>query len=103
MPFITKDIHEKLDYTFIRPSTDLIAGDIVTEQSPNSTVTIVSTYINLAPVFDTNGKEYPAGSAIIMWLEGGVLGSVESIRLQYTTVAGRILDEEIQIVCVGDK
>ena len=100
MPFITKDIHEKVDYTFIRTSSDLIVGGIVTEQSPNPTVTIVSTNINLSPITDTDGNTYPAGSAIIMWLQGGVVGSVESIRLQYTTAAGRILDEEISIVCV---
>lgn len=100
MPFITKDIHEKLDYTFIRPSSDLIAGGIVTEQSPNATVTILSANINLTDVTDTDGNVYPAGSAIIMWLEGGTVGSYESIRLQYTTVAGRILDEEITIACV---
>lgn len=100
MPFITKDIHEKLDYTFIRPSSDLIAGSIVTEQSAGSTVTIISSNVNLTEVTDTDGNIYPAGSAIILWLEGGTAGSVESIRLQYTTVAGRILDEEIQIMCV---
>lgn len=100
MPFITKDIHEKLDYTFIRPSEDLIVGGITTEQSDNATVTIVSTNINLSPVTDTDGNVYPAGSAIILWLEGGTVGNVESIRLQYTTAAGRILDEEVNIVCV---
>jgi hypothetical protein len=97
MFYITKDVHETLDYVFIRPvTTDLIVGgSIVIEQPPTATINVISSNLNLSEVTDEDGNTYPIGSAIILWVSGGTVGTTESLRLQYSTVGGRILDEEI--------
>ena len=95
MIYITKDASEKLDYVFIRAVEDNISAVTYT-QSVGSTISVVSCTVNTNVVTDTDGNEYPAGSAIVLWVEGGVVNTTETLTLQYTTVAGRILEEDIQ-------
>jgi hypothetical protein len=95
MIYITKDAGEKLDYVFIRAVEDNISAVTYT-QSVGSTITVVSCTVNTNVVTDSDGNEYPAGRAVVLWVQGGVVGTTETITLQYTTVAGRILDEDIQ-------
>ena len=95
MIYIAKDAGEKLDYVFIRAVEDSISS-VTYSQSVGSTVTVVSCTINTNVITDSNGNEYPAGNAIVLWTQGGVAGSIETLTLQYTTVAGRILEEDIQ-------
>lgn len=95
MIYITKDAGEKLDYVFIRAVEDNISAVAYT-QSVGSTIAVISCSVNTNPVIDAEGNEYQAGRAIVLWVEGGVAGTKETLRIQYTTSAGRILDEDIQ-------
>jgi hypothetical protein len=95
MIYITKDAGEKLDYVFIRAVEDNISAVTYT-QSSGSTITVVSCTVNTNVVTDSEGNEYPAGRAVVLWVQGGVVGTTETLTLQYTTVAGRILEEDIQ-------
>lgn len=95
MIYITKDAGEKLDYVFIRAVEDNISAVTYT-QSVGSTITVISCTVSNNTVTDPEGNEYVAGRAVILWVEGGVAGTKETLRLQYTTSAGRILEEDIQ-------
>jgi len=95
MIYITKDASEKLDYVFIRAVEDNISAVTYT-QSVGSTITVVSCTVNTNVVTDTDGNEYPAGRAVVLWVQGGVVGTTETITLQYTTVGDRTLKEDIQ-------
>jgi hypothetical protein len=94
MLYINKDIHERLDYLFVRD----VEEDITSVQcflDPLSTITVDSCIVPDQPVTDTQGNEYPAKRTILLWVSGGVSGNVSKLRIQYSTEGGRTLDEEI--------
>lgn len=101
MIYITKDIHEKLDYVFIREVDDNIVS-VNYFPSVGSTITVISCGVNTNVVKDTDGNEYPAGRAIVLWVEGGTVNTSEVLRIEYVTVAGRRLDEEVTIRLVAN-
>lgn len=92
--YIIKDIHETLDYVFIRNVEDNITNVIYTQDNGGG-LTIISCSVNVNTVTDSEGNEYPAGRAIILWCSGGNVNTSEKVRIQYTTAGGRILDEEV--------
>lgn len=92
--YIAKDIHETLDYIFVSNVGDPIET-VTYEQSPSPTMTVQQCYVNTTTVTDDEGTEYPAGSAIVLWVSGGELFTTEKLRLQYTTAGGRTLDADI--------
>lgn len=92
--FIAKDTHEKLDYVFVRQTSDDIVA-VTYEQSIPSSINVISCSINSTEMTDEEGNTYPANRAIILWVSGGTVGATETIRIQYNTAAGRILDEEV--------
>ena len=94
MLHIAHDTHHKIDYVLIRDSDDLLSTVSYT-QSTGATITVNSCTINVSPITDSLGNVYPAGSAIIVWIEGGTVGSNEWVRVEYTTQAGRRLDEKV--------
>lgn len=98
--FIAKDVHEKLDYVFVRQSPDDIVS-VTYEQSVPSTLNVISCSINSLQMEDDEGNTYPANRAIILWVSGGTVGATETIRIQYNTAAGRILDEEVNFRLVA--
>jgi hypothetical protein len=94
MLYITHDTHHKVDYVFIRDNDDLI-NSVAYYQQEGATITVVSCSVNTIPVNDTEGNSYDAGKAIILWIEGGTQNTSETVRIEYTTVGGRRLDEEV--------
>lgn len=92
--YITKDIHETLDYVFIRSIEDNITSVSYTQDNAGG-LNVISCVVNTGVVTDSEGSEYPAGRAIILWCSGGNVNTSEKVRIQYNTAAGRILDEEI--------
>lgn len=92
--YITKDIHETLDYIFVREIEDNITSVTYTQDNAGG-LTIISCAVNTGVVTDSDGNEYPAGRAIILWCSGGNINTSEKVRIQYNTVGGRILDEEV--------
>lgn len=96
MIYITHDTHHKVDYIFIRDNEDII-NSVAYYQNVGATITVVSCSVNTIPVTDTEGNSYAAGKAIILWIEGGTPDTSEVIRVEYTTVGGRRLDEEVTI------
>ncbi len=100
MIYITHDTHHKVDYVFIRNNDDLI-NFVAYYQSVGSTITVVSCSTNTTPVTDSEGTSYAAGKAIILWIEGGTPNVSETIRIEYNTVGGRRLDEEVTIRVVS--
>lgn len=92
--YIIKDIHETLDYVFIRNVEDNITNVTYTQDNGGG-LTIISCSVNAGVVTDSDGNEYPAGRAIILWCSGGNVNTSEKVRIQYTTAGGRILDEEV--------
>lgn len=99
--YITKDINETLDYTFIRTVEDDIVN-VSYSQDSGGNVTVDSCSVNVNTVTDSNGITYPAGRAIIMWLSGGDSSATEKIVITYTTAAGRVLDEAVIVSLVSD-
>ena len=94
MIYITKDVNEKLDYVFIRDSDDPITSVSYTQDNVAGLV-IESANINALALTDEDGNTYDAGKAVILWVSGGVAGKSEKVILNYTTEAGRILDEAV--------
>lgn len=94
MIYIQKDVHETIDYTFIRPMDDDIISASYTQDGLGGLV-IESCTVSTGTVTDSNGVEYPSKRAIILWCSGGNINTFEKVRIQYNTAAGRILDEEI--------
>lgn len=94
MIYITKDTHEKLDYVFVRTVDDNITS-VSYFQEVGATLVVESCSVSVAPIIDSDGNTYPANRAIILWVSGGTVGATETIRIQYNTAAGRILDEEV--------
>lgn len=92
--YVTKDIHETIDYVFIRNIEDNILSVSYTQDNVGG-LTIISCSVNTGIVVDSEGNKYPIGSAIILWCSGGIVNTSEKVRIQYSTVGGRILDEEI--------
>ena len=92
--YVAKDIHEKLDYTFIYNVVDPILSVTYSQPSTPSLV-VESCSANTAEVEDEDGNKYPANQAIILWVSGGTVNTTEKLRIQFTTTAGRILDEDI--------
>ena len=101
MLHIAHDTHHKIDYVLIRDSDDPLSTVSYT-QSAGATITVDSCSINVAPITDSLGNVYPAGSAIIVWIEGGTVGSIEWVRVEYTTVGGRRLDEKLVFTVVEE-
>lgn len=99
--YITKDINETLDYTFIRTVEDNIVN-VSYSQDGGGNVTVDSCNVNVNTVTDSNGNTYPAGRAIIIWLSNGDSGTTEKIVITYTTAAGRVLDEAVIVSLVSD-
>jgi hypothetical protein len=94
MLYINKDIHERLDYLFVRD----VEEDITSVQyflDPLASITVDSCIVPDQPTTDTQGNEYPAKRTIVLWVSGGTSGNISKLRIQYTTEGGRTLDEEI--------
>lgn len=94
MIYITKDINEKLDYVFIRNSDDPITAVTYTTDGVAGLV-IESVNVNTLPLTDDDNNTYGVGKAIILWVSGGTVGKSEKVILNYTTEAGRVLDEAV--------
>jgi hypothetical protein len=94
MLYIAKDVHEKLDYAFVYSVADPIIS-VTFIQPPLASLVVESCYVNTVGIEDDQGITYPANQAIILWVSGGTLDTSEKLRLQFTTTAGRILDEDI--------
>lgn len=94
MIYITKDINEKLDYVFIRNSDDPITSVTYTTDGAAGLV-IESVNVNALPLTDDDNNTYDVGKAIVVWVSGGTVGKSEKVILNYTTEAGRVLDEAI--------
>ena len=94
MLYVTHDTHHKVDYIFIRDNTDVI-NSVAYYQQAGASISVLSCSVNTIPVTDTEGNSYDAGKAIILWIEGGNANTSETIRIEYTTVGGRRLDEEV--------
>lgn len=94
MIYLVHDIHEKLDYAFTVDTYDKLST-VNLYQQESGTINVISCNITSADLTDSEGNIYPAGSAIIMWIEGGVADTIEAFRLEYTTEGGRRLDEKI--------
>jgi len=94
MLYINKDVHEKLDYLFVRDVDEDITG-VQYFLDPSATIVVESCVVPNQPTTDTQGNEYPARRTILLWVSGGTAGTVSQLRIQYTTAGGRILDEEL--------
>ena len=92
--YITKDIHETLDYVFIRTIEDNITSVSYTQDNAGG-LSIISCAVNTGVITDSDGNEYPAGRAIVLWCSGGNINTSEKVRIQYNTAGGRVLDEEV--------
>lgn len=92
--YITKDIHETVDYIFVREIEDNITSVTYTQDNAGG-LTIISCAVNTGVVTDSDGNEYPAGRAVILWCSGGNINTSEKVRIQYNTAGGRVLDEEV--------
>lgn len=99
MLYIQKDVNETLDYVFIRTIDDTISSVTYT-QSAGATLTVQSCATNVNVIEDSNGNSYPAGSAIILWVTGGTIGSIETVTLTLQTVAGRVIEEKVTFTLV---
>jgi hypothetical protein len=51
--------------------------------------------VNVNVITDSNGVQYPAGRAIVLWVSGGTVGAKEKVTITYTTAGGRIRDEAV--------
>lgn len=94
MIYIVKDIHETLDYVFIRAIDDDITS-VSYSQDGQGGLVILSCSVNSSIVKDSSGISYPAGRAIILWCAGGNALTHEKVRITYNTAGGRVLDEDI--------
>lgn len=56
---------------------------------------IESVNVNALPLTDDDNNTYDVGKAIVVWVSGGTVGKSEKVILNYTTEAGRVLDEAI--------
>lgn len=92
--YINKDIHETLDYVFVRTVDDNITSVSYVQDNLGGLV-VESCLVNAGVLTDSEGNTYPAARAIIMWVSGGVVGATEKVRLTYSTSGGRTLDEEV--------
>lgn len=101
MLYIAKDIAETLDYAFVYSVADPILS-VTYSQPALATLVVESCYVNTVEIEDDVGNTYPANQAIIVWVSGGDLDTTEKLRLQFTTTAGRILDEDITFRFVAE-
>jgi hypothetical protein len=94
MLYIAKDIHETLDYAFVRdvPESIIFVEHI---QPTDATLVVESCEVNTQTIFDTEGRRFEAGRVIVLWVSGGALNKSEKLRLRYVTEGGRILDEDV--------
>lgn len=101
MLYIAKDVDETLDYAFIYGVADPIVS-VSYSQPVGATLVVESCYTNAVEIEDDQGITYPANQAIILWVSGGALDISEKLRIQYTTTAGRVLDEDITFRFVAE-
>jgi hypothetical protein len=91
---ITKDVHEKLDYTFLCPMDDVITSVSFTQDNAGG-LTVISCAKSTGVITDSDGIKYAAGKAVVLWVDGGTIGKKETIVITYETLGGRRLDETV--------
>ena len=91
---IVKDIHEKLDYVFVR-SIDEDIIYVTYELENSSSLVIESCTTNPSEMSDEEGNVYPANRLILLWVSGGTIGETSDVRITYHTSGGRILDADV--------
>lgn len=107
---IIKDPDELLDWwlcygdptTENRLGADQVASIISVVFDPPSEITLTASGINAAPITDDTGVVHPTGSAIALWLSGGVAGRNYEMTVTFSTVGGRTYDDTILIRCLND-
>lgn len=92
--YIAKDVHETLDYAFVRNVAEKIIS-VTYFQPADATMIVESCDINSQPLETTTGQSYPVGTSIVIWVRGGELNKSEKLRIQYETEGGRVLDEDL--------
>lgn len=101
MIYIQKDVNETLDYVFIRNVEDNIVGVSCTQDGLGGLV-VTDCLVNSGNIITSDGIEYPAGRAIVLWVSGGTVGQKEKVVLTYTTAAGRVRDESVVFSFIQD-
>lgn len=92
--YIPKDTHERLDYVFARYLQEDIAS-VTCYPAADSTVNVESCSTNPVEMTDEQGNIFPPNRVILLWVSGGDVGTTSKVRVQYTTVGGRVLDLEV--------
>lgn len=101
MIYIQKDVNETLDYVFIRNVEDNIVG-VSYIQDGSGGLVVADCLVNSGSIITSDGIEYPAGRAIVLWVSGGTVGQKEKVVLTYTTAAGRVRDESVVFSFIQD-